>query len=139
MQEWLISAERYWKSIRGSKANQVNIYGWLDYNKKLTNQNPRSQIVVLYNGAGRGNMNCCILHLEHPILISLDATRISTNGFIAEHDTFWYGTWNEEESYYLSAVINSSSSFSLLHTIKSPRHIQKKVWELPIPDITMVT
>lgn len=34
----------------------------------------------------------------------------------------------------MTAIINSDFAFSVIRRIKSARHIEKKIWELPIPE-----
>jgi hypothetical protein len=112
----------------------MNVYQWLDYSKKLTKQNPKAQCMILYTGAGRGNMSSCIIESSNIIEIKLNDIQTQLNSFISEHDTYFYYPNRKEEASFLCSILNSEFTFSILKKIKSARHIQKKVWELPIPE-----
>jgi hypothetical protein len=134
MYQWLSKVENYWKQIRADKFEKMNVYQWLNYSKKLTKQSPKARYTILYTGAGRGNMSSSIIESGNIIEIRLNDIQIQLNGFICEHDTYYYYPNSKDEANFLSSILNSDFTFSILKRIKSARHIQKKVLELPIPE-----
>jgi hypothetical protein len=130
MSHWLVQVEEAWRKGRASKIDKMNVYQWLDYSKKLTKQNPNKELIVLYNGVGRGNFIACVVKVSDA---RMNEYGLNTQGFIAEHDTFYYYPKDEDEANFITAILNSDFVFGILWTIKSARHIQKKIWELPIP------
>lgn len=129
---WLAKAEEAWNQGRGEKAGKLDVYGRLDYNKGITSQNPDAKALVLYNSSGRNYMSACLVDLTGPLHYGSNPS-ITLNGFVAEHDTFYFAAKSKREGQYLCAILNSGVAFEYVRMMKAARHIQKKVWELPIP------
>jgi len=125
--QWLSKAETIWKQKRGEKVKSSATM-WLDYRKKLTNQNPSARFKVLYNTSG---MYLCCNVLDMELIKSL-------NGFAVESTEYVFDTDNEKESYYLCSLLNSKTIDDLLKPMQAKgllgqRHIHKKPLEIPIP------
>jgi hypothetical protein len=52
-----------------------------------------------------------------------DEGDLQLHGSVAEHDSYVYHPKNEEETHYLTAILNSYFAFSILKKIKSATHI----------------
>lgn len=133
MFQWLNRAESFWSQIRGDKAKRMDIYERINRGRGITGQSPNSRLIVIYNAAGRNNLNSCVLEFDQDLYLKIDRIRIGLNGFVGQHDTYLFYPETREEANYLTAILNSDFTFSVLKRIKSARHIEKKVWELPIP------
>lgn len=124
--KWMEQAETLWASKRKSKADKQTIYQWLDYNKKLTNQNLKSKFLVLYNSSGT-NISACFINRE-----------ALKSKFVVESTLYWCEVGSEEEAYYLCSILNAQCINLLIKPfqakgIQGERHIHKKVLELPMP------
>jgi hypothetical protein len=131
---WLSKVERLWREKRGEKASRMDVYGWLDYQRKLTSQNLRRRFKVLYNTSGTYLVSCVVKNQP----ITLEGTKISVKGIIADWTTYWMATDDEDEAYYISSVLNASIVDAKIKPMQAKgsfgeRHIVKKPLELPIP------
>jgi len=134
MYEWLSKAENHWKRIKGEKAKKMNIYQRIDRSRGITTQSPKAKHAVIYKSAGRKNLVSCFLPLSKDLTINVNGNKIVLNGFIAEHKMYVYYPKSLAEAHYLTAVLNSDTTFIILSSIKAARDIEGKVWELPIPE-----
>ena len=100
----------------------------------ITIHRPDSKYAVLYNTAGRANMTSCVFNIDKTKSAKVNGNHINLHGFVAEHKCYLYYPRSLYEAYYLTAIINSDFAFSVLKKIKSARDIEKKIWELPIPE-----
>jgi hypothetical protein len=112
----------------------MDVYGWLDYQRKLTSQNLRRRFKVLYNTSGTYLVSCVVKNQP----ITLEGTKISVKGIIADWTTYWMATDDEDEAYYISSVLNASIVDAKIKPMQAKgsfgeRHIVKKPLELPIP------
>jgi hypothetical protein len=134
MYQWLSQAENTWKKVKKEKSSTMTIYELLDRSGGVTIQLPEAEYVVVYTAAGRDNVASCVLKTKEVTSTSVNGNQIILHGFIADHLCYLYYPNSQKEAYYLTAIINSDFTFSLLKKIKSARHIHKKIWELPIPE-----
>jgi hypothetical protein len=119
-------AERVWKQKRGKKAETVSLYGWLDYQGKLTAQQLADEHLVLYNAAGTNVSAVSVRRSELALPL------------VAEHKIYWGTVTAAEEADYLASVLNSSLSNEAIKPFQSmglmgERDIEKKLMDLPIP------
>jgi len=120
--KWLEKAEEIWEKVRGKK--KVDLYEWLDYRNKLTKQNPNAKYKVVYLTSAT-HLASCIVRNEPSVIIDSTLYRYETN--------------NENEAYYLVAILNSSVLDDLIKPMQAKgfsgveRHIHKKPLEFPIP------
>lgn len=137
MGKWLLQGEELWKSKRGDKADRFDLYQWLDYNRKLTKQEPGAKSIILYNTSGTF-LTACVVEIQSSLEVVINSTRLKLNGFIADATDYYYQTKIENEAYYLAAVLNSSVLDDLVKPLQArglwgARHIHKKPLEMPIP------
>lgn len=123
---WMEDVERVWAEKRGGKSDRESVYDWLDYQGKLTSQDPLARFLVLYNAAGS---NLCAA--------VLDRTRLGSP-FVVEHKLYSCPCDTVDEANYLAAILNCERVNSLIKPFQSvglmgERDIEKKVLELPIP------
>ncbi len=132
---WLARCEQEWQTGRGPKSGRTDIYGWLDYRRKLSRQHPR-RWVVLYGTSGT-NLCGCVVDTKDP---SADATGrpLRLAGFAAESTTYHHSTPTQAEAHFLAAILNSPLLDQLVKPLQSrglwgERHLHKKLWEFPVP------
>ncbi|MEW5722632.1 MAG: N-6 DNA methylase [Thermodesulfobacteriota bacterium] len=134
--EWLQEVEKEWSTRRGIKADRATILERLDYHKKLSSPNLGAKYNVLYNSSGTF-LTAAIVESKE-IIFNIQGQDVVANGFIPENTTFYYSTDDQTEAWYLSIVLNSPFLDQAIKPMMArglwgPRHIHKKVWELPIP------
>ncbi len=133
---WLEKVEAEWTKRRSVKAERMNAIDWLDYRRKLAAQNPQAKYRVIYNTSGTF-LTAAVVENE-PIEFEVGGQKITAGGFLADYVTYCLETSNSKEAYYLTAVLNAPDVDSLIKPMQArglwgPRHICKKVLELPIP------
>ena len=136
LKKWLQKAEAIWREKRGEKAERMNVYTWLNYANKLTEQSSKLRFKVLYNTSGTYLVSSLVRNEAKRIKI--DYTPIRLAGVLANHKTYTYDTDIEEEALYLTAMLNSPIIDKLIKPMQSrglfgERDICKKVLELPLP------
>ena len=116
---WWRQAESIWLHHRSS--DRLALLDQLDYRHKLTQQLPPPASRVAYGKAG--------MHLA--------AARIDDSHGLIDHTLYWTATATIEEADYLCAILNSPKTTELVRPLmsygKDERHIDKYVWQLPIP------
>ena len=123
-----------WRTISGlwetykAPANQLNLLGQLDYLHKLSSQlewqrNPGVRpIRIAYSASGEPT-----------------ATLVLNDQVLIDYTLFWVACKNKKEANYLLAIINSGALFESVKPLMpkglfGPRHVQKHLWKLPIPE-----
>jgi len=134
--EWLRNAEKIWKDIRGAKASDASLIEWLNYNNKLTRQNPNAKYRVIYNTSG--TYLCANVVKQTALQFKVGNQEIPAAGFVADTKTYYMETSNRMEGLFLATLLNSPSLDKILKPMQSrgawgPRDIHKKILELPIP------
>lgn len=132
---WLERSQSEWNERRGEKAESMNVHEWLDYRRKLSAQE-RAQYRVLYPTSATYLCSCVVEN--KPITFEVEGQSIKAQEFIVDYVTYYCVTDSKEEAYYLVATLNSPTVDELLKPMQSrglwgPRHICKKVLEIPIP------
>jgi hypothetical protein len=127
--EWLERCEAIWREKRGEKAQRETIYDWLDYRKKLTQQR-RKRYTVVYPDVNR-LMLASVLENGGEHTGPFHRVLVDCTCLYSDFD-------EEEEAYYLAAVLNSTRVDTLLQPFRRQQqvghpHVMKKVWELRIP------
>lgn len=136
LKAWLLDVEKKWKEKRGEKANKVDVYSWLNYQNKLTNQRSRVGYRVLYNASGTYLVACVVENRSR--IVKVDSSGIKISGVIADVKTFRYDTSDLDEALFIAAMLNAPIIDSLIKPMQSrgqfgERDIHKKVLELPLP------
>lgn len=123
---WFSQAEELWESHR-TERNAANTLGsYLDWQSKLTGQDPRARHLVLYTSSATDASAVAINRdsFDHP--------------FIVDHKTYWCAVQSEQEAHYLSAFINSGYANEIIKDFQSrglfgPRDIHKTIVKVPFP------
>ncbi|MGH9352851.1 MAG: N-6 DNA methylase [Terriglobia bacterium] len=97
---WVGKAEKIWE--RRKKKEQPSIYEYLNYDQKITNQNPQQKFVVLYNRSGT-NIAAALLSRSRQMRVG----RLRPRAFVADFATYRYYADSEDHGLYLVGVLNS--------------------------------
>jgi methylase of polypeptide subunit release factors len=136
LKAWLLDVEKKWKEKRGEKAEKVDVYSWLNYQNKLTNQRSQVGYRVLYNASGTYLVASVVENRSR--VVKVDSSEIKISGVIADVKTFRYDTSDLDEALFIAAILNAPIVDSLIKPMQSrgqfgERDIHKKVLELPLP------
>ncbi len=133
--EWVETADRIWEKRK--KQEQPTIYEYINYDQKITNQDPSAEFVVLYNKSGTNIAAAYLTPTEHA-----HAGRIPIRGFVADHVTYRYYADSEDHALYLIGILNSSVVNEAIKPYQSQglqgeRDIHRRPFEVcPIPVFT---
>jgi len=137
--EWFEKVQRLWmeRATEKSKRNFPRFIDRLNYQRLLTIQDPTKKFVVLYNTTGK-NLASCVIDKQKLPNISVGGVQIVPKGFIAEWKTMFYETNDEDEAYYLAAVLNSDIVNETIKPLQTKglfgeRDIVRRPLMLPIP------
>ncbi len=137
--DWLENAQKLWEERRTEKAEtrSPRVLNWLDYNGKLSTQNPQKRYVLLYNSSGTNIASCVIDKAALPEFKILQAT-IKPRGFVADSKTFYYETNDENEAHYLCSILNSNIINEEIKPLQprgrfGEREIQRRPFMFSIP------
>lgn len=133
--DWLDKVEREWIKRAVSKTERMSSLEWLNYRKKLTQQNPYVPFKVIYATSGT---HVCASVIKSRLLRHELSSSLNPKGFIGDTKTYYYDTDSYLESNYLASVLNTASVDSLIKPAQSKglwgaRDVHKKVLDLPIP------
>jgi len=125
------------KATEKSKRNFPRFIDAINYQGLLTAQNPAKRFVVLYNAAGK-NLASCVIDKQKLPNIYMGRTPIVPKGFIADKKTMFYETDDENDAYYLTAVLNSDVSNETIKPLQTKglageRDIVRRPLTLSIP------
>lgn len=134
--KWFKEAEDVWKTVRGKKSG-YSLYDWLDYENKLTGQNLNSSYRVVFPGPSSTYLVSAVLPHEK-LSAKVEGVTIPFKGLVIDHACLQYETENEEEAYYVCAMLNSKSIDRIIKPFQSTgqggeQNIHKKPLEIPIP------
>lgn len=126
--EWFWQAEALWKQHRTENNTDKNtaLPDYLNWQHKLTSQNPDARFMVLYTASGTDA--CAVL---------IDASQFDAP-FIVDHKAYWHETRTLEEGHYLCAYLNSNFANQRIKDFQSrglfgARDIHKTIVKLPFP------
>ena len=133
---WLKEAERVWERSRGAKKEGTSLYDWLNYEGKLTAQRPKAKFRVVYT-ASATHLTAAVVRNES-VVVETPRGKVALNDILIDDTLYWYDADDEDEAYYLAAVLNSTVLDKLVKPMQSqgafgPRHLHKKPLEFPIP------
>jgi SAM-dependent methyltransferase len=116
---WWRQAEAAWEANRSSE--KLTLAERLDYQKGLSNQFPAQERRVFYTKSG--------MHLA--------AARVNDRRVVADHSLYWATVVTDDEGRFLCAILNAAVTTTRVRPLmsygKDERHIDKYVWQLPIP------
>jgi len=101
--DWLDKCEKLFNKFK-KKTTKSDIYGWIDYRKKLSEQHPSGCFKVLHNRSGT-NLVACVIDAGDAKTLTVHG--LKTNGLINFGTTHDYDTEDEREAHYLCAILNA--------------------------------
>jgi hypothetical protein len=135
LSKWLHKAQKIWEEKRGEKAEAMDAVDWLDYRNKLSEQR-QIKYKVLYPASATYLCGCVVE--KKPIIVKVEGQSLELQGFVSDYTGYYFETDRKFEAYYLCSILNAPVIDELIKPMQArglfgPRHIVKKVWELPIP------
>jgi len=137
--DWLSKADALWQKHRKSHEDLLDYLNWQG---KLTAQQPTGVFKLLYNTSGT---HLCACVVDARDVSGWQVHNLPVQGFVADTTTYWLETDDEDEAHYLCAVLNSSCVDDFIKPFqtkgafgaqkgKGERHIHRRPFEvLPIP------
>ncbi|MEU1576209.1 N-6 DNA methylase [Streptomyces collinus] len=117
---WWRNVERLWDNNRSS--DRLSLIEQLNFRKKLTEQLPGAPLRVAYGASG----------------MYISAALVNDPNVVIEHGLYWAAVATRQEGMFLLALLNAPHLTDVVRPLmsygKDERHIDKVVWELPIPD-----
>ncbi|MFD8967842.1 N-6 DNA methylase [Streptomyces sp. NPDC059568] len=117
---WWRRAEQLWIEHRSSK--RLTLIERLEFHRGMSTQLPGTPLRVVYGASG--------MHVSAALVDSPSA--------IIEHGLYWGTVSTREEGMYLCAILNSPTLTEVVRPLmaygKDERHVDKAVWQLPIPE-----
>jgi type I restriction-modification system DNA methylase subunit len=139
MANWLDEAQKAWvkNATKTSLKNFPNAMDYVNYHGKLILQRQNLNYYVVYTASGT-HIAATVVNIERLPNLKIGKANIHPSGFIADYTTFWYGTNDIREAYYLAAILNSNVLDQKIkkHQPKGkfgPRHICRLPFEFNIP------
>jgi hypothetical protein len=136
LNQWLDKVEAMWKKKRGEKSGAFDIYKWLNYSNKLTNQGSTVKYRVLYNRSGTHLVSCVVENKTSAKRV--DSSELPISGVVCDGTVHRFDTNNLDEAMFVSAMLNAPIVDALIKPMQTrglwgERDIYKKVLELPLP------
>jgi hypothetical protein len=133
---YLEEVEREWARVRTERQRGTSVYEWLNYQNKLTKQNPSFKYKIVYLTSGT-NLAATVV-VDESYEVGARGGRVRINGVVIGHTLYLFQTNNEDEAHYLTAILNSNILNDLIKPMQArgslgERHIVKKPLEFPIP------
>ena len=128
--KWFRNAENIWNVLRTEK-NKVNgASEYLNWNKKLSEQNLTVKYLVLYNASAKDANAALLVRKDYDL------------EFIVESKAYWFGTDSIKEANYLLCLLNSTVANELIKSFQSrglfgARDVHKKILDVPFPKFDM--
>ncbi|HEX8141202.1 MAG TPA: N-6 DNA methylase [Pyrinomonadaceae bacterium] len=123
---WFAKAGSIWEQRRTERNQTISAEDYLNWQNKLTEQNLNAQHLILYNSSAQ-DANATVVKRA-----DLDFE------FIADHKAYIFASYNEDEAYYLTAILNSSAPNKMMKDFQSrglfgARDIHKKILDIYFP------
>ena len=123
---WFSETERCWETNRTEKNESHTATQYLNWQSKLTEQNPNENYLVLYNSSAV-NANATIVRRD---AIDLE--------FVVESVCYAFGTSVLNEAYYLAAILNSEAPNEMMKDFQArglfgARHVHRKILDIYYP------
>ncbi|BDV36690.1 N-6 DNA methylase [Methylocystis iwaonis] len=125
---WFSEAEKHWDRSKTDKNREmkVSLSDYLDWQSKLSDQNPKARFLVLYTSSATDASAAVVDRgsFDHP--------------FIVDHMNYWCECSSEAEAHYVCSYINSDYANEKIKDFQArglfgPRHIHKLILKLPFP------
>lgn len=119
LSKWWRHVESVWEAHRSS--DRLSLLQQLDYHRKLSVQFPIQPLRLVYTKSG--------MHLA--------AAWIDDQRVIVDHTLYWATMATMDQARYLCAILNAATTTQRVRPLmsygKDERHIDKFIWNLPIP------
>lgn len=139
MANWFDEAQKEWlkNATKTNLKNFPNVLSYVNYRNKLDNQKQTVRYFVIQTGSGT-NIAAAVVDIQRLPKLTVGKAQIAPEGFIADHKTYWFGTNNSDEAYYLASILNSNVINNLIkkHQTRGkfgPRDIGRLPFEQNIP------
>ncbi|MCJ7760341.1 hypothetical protein MUP59_04275, partial [Candidatus Bathyarchaeota archaeon] len=139
MANWVDEARNAWRKNATSTSlkNYPEPMDYVNFRNKLVLQRQNVRYFVIYTGSGT-HIAAGVVDAKRTPDIQISNVKIPTAGFVADHKTYWFGTNNEEEAYYLTAILNSEELDQMIKPLQTrgkfgPRDIGRLPFEFNIP------
>ncbi len=126
--EWFKKAELLWEKHKTekNKEEKINLYDYLNWQNKLTQQNINAKYLVLYTASAK-DANAVIINRED---FDLE--------FIVDYTAYWIAVNSFKEANYLVSFLNCGFANRLIKDFQArglfgPRHISKTILEIAFP------
>jgi len=108
MANWLDEAKDAWKknATETSLKNFPQPMDRVNYHNGLILQKQNIRYYVVYTGSG-SHIAAAVVDTKQIPCLQIGKARIPTSGFVADYKTYWLGTNEAEEAFYLAAILNS--------------------------------
>ncbi|WP_058045498.1 N-6 DNA methylase [Streptomyces roseifaciens] len=117
---WWRAAEEQWMAHRSSE--RLTLIERLAFHRGMSMQLPATPLRVVY---GKSGMHVSAALVEDP-------------NAVIDHVLYWGTVASREEGMYLCAILNTPALTEVVRPLmsygKDERHIDKAVWQLPIPE-----
>jgi hypothetical protein len=126
--EWFLDVEKIWEAHKTDKNRELGmtLSNYLNWQNKLTDQNPKARHLVLYTSSATDACATVIdgKTFDHP--------------FVVDHMTYWCHCGSAEEAHYLSAYVNSGYANAMIKEFQARglfggRHVHKLIVKVPFP------
>jgi hypothetical protein len=123
---WFKNVENIWRIHRTEKNSNISSEAYLNWQNKLKDQAIDAPFLVLYNASAK-DANATVVVRE-----TLDME------FIVESKGYYLPTWNINEAYYLTSILNSNSANLAIKDFQTKglfgaRDIHKKILDVYFP------
>lgn len=124
--KWFVNAERIWDIHKTEKSKNMSNIDRIDFQRGISEQNLNAKFLVLYNSSAK-DANSLVINRDN-----LDLE------FFVESVAYVCYTNNENEAYYLSAILNSKAPNELMKDFQAKglfgaRHVHKKILDVYFP------
>jgi hypothetical protein len=124
--KWFQNAEKNWAILSTEKNKKIGALDYINWNNKLLSQDLSFPYIVIYNASAK-DANATIVKREE-----LDLR------FIVDTKAYAFYTFNLNEAYYLSAILNSTAPNLMMKDFQSrglfgARDVHKKILDIFYP------
>jgi len=126
--DWFFAAEACWEKHKteNNRKMATTLAQYLNWQNKLTDQNPKARYLVLYTSSATDASAAVIDRRQYDF------------PFIVDHKTYWCECTSLAEAHYISAYLNSDYANGIIKDFQSrglfgPRDIHKLILKIPFP------
>ncbi len=124
--KWFSTVERIWDLSKTEKSKSMTSNDRIDFQRGLSDQDLNAPYLVLYSASAKDANAAVIKRRDFDL------------EFIADHKTYWFSTESEDEAYYLTAILNSSTPNLMMKDFQSrglfgARDVHKKILDIYYP------